>query len=291
MNSLLLDVPSDSAKRLALFLPLDKIQTIRLASVLMESEYEICFPLAAQSVLEALARYFSIAYRIGTEDAVPLRDVAIAHGPLPESRIGRLSRPLLYPQAVVSRCRDKWLRERSIRFSFSGLVTPDRKRTLESWCRTCLGQEVAITGSGDTYIRRLLRPFSVGRRKKRALAAIGLHLFTSDRGRVFPEKVWDDAYYNTLGDSRFVLCPDGDFIWTYRFFEGVLCGAIPIIEHACPLYDGFEYYTMEDTADRLIWSAKIAERNFAKALSLLTVTVDELNRELARLAPAAPIRR
>lgn len=283
MTSRPFSVPPASAGRLALTLPLDKIQSIRLASVLLESEYEICFPLAAKSVLEALARYFPISYEIGTEGAVSLQDVAIAHGPVPESRIGRISRPLLYPQAAVARCRDKWLPVRKVRFSFTGLVTPGRKFTLESWCRTCLGKEIVISPSSGTYIQRLLSRFSLGHQKRQAFPAVGLELFPSDRGRVFPAKVWDDGYFDTLGNSQFVLCPDGDFIWTYRFFEAVLCGAIPIIEHACPLYEGFEYFSMEDGADRLVWSSKTVERNFVQALSLLTVTEDELNRELARL--------
>src|SRR4051794_27462227 len=102
-----LSAPSGSA-RLALTLPLDKIQSIRLASVLLESKYRICFPPAAEPVLEALAHFFSVSYEIGTAGAIALRDVSIHHGAVPESRIGRISRPLLYPQAAVDRCRTKW---------------------------------------------------------------------------------------------------------------------------------------------------------------------------------------
>src|SRR5437764_397086 len=109
-----------SKKRLAVMLPLDKIQSIRLASVLLESNFEICFPAEAEAVLEALSQYFRISYKIGTQDALPLNDVAIAHGSVPESRIGIISRPLLYPHAAVNRCRDKWQAERKVRFSFTG---------------------------------------------------------------------------------------------------------------------------------------------------------------------------
>ena len=48
-----------------------------------------------------------------------------------------------------------------------------------------------------------------------------------------------------MAKSKFVLCPNGDFIWTYRFFEAIACGAIPIIEDDLPLYDGFQYYKMD----------------------------------------------
>ena len=37
-------------------------------------------------------------------------------------------------------------------------------------------------------------------------------------------------YWDMMQRAKYVLCPDGDFVWTYRFFEAVACGAIPIIE-------------------------------------------------------------
>jgi len=267
----------------AITLPLDKIQSIRLASVLLESEYDICFPASAEPVLEALSKYFAVSYRIGTQDAVPLKDVAIAHGPVPESRIGRISRPLLYPHAAVRRCRDKWRAERDVRFSFTGLVTPGRKRILEAWCQSQLGEKIAVRATRETYLQRLVSRISSGFAKPQKFPAVGLEIFTSNRGRVFPAKVWDDGYFDTLARSQFVLCPDGDFIWTYRFFEAILCGAIPIIEHTCSLYERFEYFTMQDDAEKLVRSPKTVERNFAEALRQLTVGSEELNRELTRL--------
>jgi len=38
------------------------------------------------------------------------------------------------------------------------------------------------------------------------------------------------GYYAKLRSSEFALCPDGDFTWTYRFLEAIMCGAIPILE-------------------------------------------------------------
>ena len=66
------------------------------------------------------------------------------------------------------------------------------------------------------------------------------------RGRDKVIKVMDDWYFEFIGKAHFVLCPDGDFTWTYRFFEAVMVKAIPIIENECPLYEGYKYYRKGD---------------------------------------------
>ena len=37
------------------------------------------------------------------------------------------------------------------------------------------------------------------------------------------------GYYDPLQSTRFALAPDGDFPWTYRFLEAIMCGAIPVV--------------------------------------------------------------
>jgi hypothetical protein len=40
---------------------------------------------------------------------------------------------------------------------------------------------------------------------------------------------WD--YYDNLRNSQFALAPDGEFyVWTYRFMEALMCGAIPVLD-------------------------------------------------------------
>ena len=41
--------------------------------------------------------------------------------------------------------------------------------------------------------------------------------------------LYDYPYYDKMMSSRFALAPDGDFAWTYRFLEAIMCGAIPIV--------------------------------------------------------------
>lgn len=87
---------------------------------------------------------------------------------------------------------------------------------------------------------------------------------------MFPEKSWDQEYYNFLLRSKFVLCPSGVYIWTYRFFESILCGAIPIVEKSSPCYNGFKYFNMNQDLDQLEWSMEVAEYNFKLCVARLT---------------------
>jgi len=108
-------------------------------------------------------------------------------------------------------------------------------------------------------------------------------LWSSTRGRVFLVKAWDEEYFRVLLRSRFVLCPNGDYVWSYRFFEAILCGAIPTVEERCDAYDGFTYHTMTDTTYN--WSPQIALSNYELCRSRLTIPQGDLNAEIAKLLP------
>ena len=42
--------------------------------------------------------------------------------------------------------------------------------------------------------------------------------------------LFDYQYYEKLKQTKVALAPDGDFHWTYRFLEAVMCGAIPLVK-------------------------------------------------------------
>jgi len=71
-------------------------------------------------------------------------------------------------------------------------------------------------------------------------------IISSHRGRDINTKQFDTYYFENMARSKFVLCPNGDFTWTYRFFESVIFKAIPIIEDYTHHYDGYAYYTKSD---------------------------------------------
>lgn len=69
----------------------------------------------------------------------------------------------------------------------------------------------------------------------------------SMRGRDEQTKANDTSYWEAMRMAKFAPCPNGDFTWTYRFFEACICGAIPIIEDFAECYSGFKFYRADET--------------------------------------------
>jgi len=107
--------------------------------------------------------------------------------------------------------------------------------------------------------------------------------WSSSRGRTFPVKSWDEPNFRLLARSQFSQCPNGDYVWTYRFFESAMCGAIPIVEDISPVYEGFRFRTMADPVESLIWTEADAQQNGELCKERHTIPPDELNLELAGL--------
>ena len=80
-----------------------------------------------------------------------------------------------------------------------------------------------------------------------------------------------------------MLCPDGDFTWSYRFVEAIFCGAIPVVERDCELFEGFHSRRFEEPAGDLVWEQTVAEENYQRAVARFTIPLEELDAELARL--------
>lgn len=90
----------------------------------------------------------------------------------------------------------------------------------------------------------------------------------SDRGRRTNTKALDEWYFKEMAKARFVLCPDGDFVWTYRFFESIIFKAIPIVQNVADVYDGYKFYTENDYC---VYRQDWVEYNFNKAKKELTL--------------------
>jgi len=277
-------------KRFGLTTPLDKIQAIRLCAALLETDYDVHFSQEAELILSHLSQYFQISYSIGLDDVPILDDIEISHEENPICRIGSIKMPLVYPKSTITKCRSMWQESRPITYSFSGLITGKRKQCLEKWMRGHFpekAQLLKMVKEPPKNSGRLARfyKYLTGYRTNRKIVdkKIGLYIFASNQGRKFPIKVWDEEYYQTLSKSKFVLCPDGEFVWTYRFFESILCGAIPIIESYCPLYDGYHYFSMNQSISNLTYSKDLIDQNFQLAKQKLVLPSDQLNSELAKM--------
>ena len=53
-------------------------------------------------------------------------------------------------------------------------------------------------------------------------------------------KEWVENFYKTLNQCKFVICPRGNGLETYRFYDSLYSGAIPIVVKEGILYDKFK---------------------------------------------------
>ena len=79
----------------------------------------------------------------------------------------------------------------------------------------------------------------------------------TDRGRDESIKGHDAEYWDMMSRAKYVLCPDGDFVWTYRFFEAVACCSIPIVETWHDLY--YNFWAKEEYIKNISLNTAICE--------------------------------
>lgn len=51
---------------------------------------------------------------------------------------------------------------------------------------------------------------------------------------------FDEHYFRIMCSSQFVLCPGGDENWSMRFYEALMCKAIPILADRTPFRNEYE---------------------------------------------------
>jgi hypothetical protein len=165
-------------------------------------------------------------------------------------QIGNLTRPYVFPHALVDLCRGSWADVRELRASFRGLMTSPRSAVLAGW-----------------------------------QGAAGVQITGSRAGRNQATKYWDTGYFQELGNSEHVLCPNGDCPFSYRVFEAALCGGMPIVEEPHPGYKRLDVLVLGETRPESLpaWDPELAHQNFEIARDLVTIPLDELRSEVLRL--------
>lgn len=230
----------------------DLIQTIRITQALMEAGIEVGVPKEHAHKFSYLAnKRFNVKYSITRGAGKPL-DIEVSHGK-PSIRIGAYEGLLLYPTSVFRRSKAFW-GKRDQEYLLRAYPTPERLEVAAEWMRR--------TGKTPT---------------------VHMEHFERMSGT---KKLWDRDYYADIARSKFSIIPngldhetpeykDGElYIWTYRFIDAILLGAIPIVQNSTPLYNHFEYYFMTDTD--YVYDPEIAERNFKRAEKLFTMSNDDL---------------
>lgn len=259
----------------------DLVQTTRAVDAILESDSRACVPVGQKRKFRTLEQEFRCKIPVADQTTVPLDLIGFSHSK-PEVRIGQIARPLLFSRRLVNLCKSLWKADRSRRFMFPGLLTDERISVIRRWGSNAFGVKMqglsGQIGLARKVIRRVLGVTLPVRQRFGEL-----EVWSSERGRYFPYKVWDRTYFLSLCESQFVLCPDGDFPWTYRFFEAVLCGAIPVVQTQCSLYRGFFTKSFEDDPRDFNWSYEVALQNFEVAFELLTCESELMARQLDEL--------
>lgn len=262
--------------------PLRNIQSVRLAQALMESGYMIHLSEDPHGQFAHLSQFFDLRYSVGRGDAPRLPGIEINHS-MPRTKLGALERPLIFPHAIFDRCRAAWPATRPAPFFFAGKVTRERERALRAWAESS-GIRIEVPRPAGAFAKWFRR--RIQRAAPPAITKVesdGIVFWSSARGREYPVKAWDEDYYQAMARAQLVLCPSGDFVWTYRFFEAALCGAIPVVEAACPAYEGFQFFTMQQPIAELCRTEEMAAHNFRLCRERLTIARQQLDKEIARL--------
>ena len=263
--------------------PCDLLQEIRLIQAISESSHTVVIPEALSDRFTLLRDELGMQYEIGDKGDLRLSHYIKLSHVEPQSCFGSLSRPLIFPASMVERCGALWADHRPHRFTFAGLITPTREQVIGDWVESNFGIKPPKLTLKDPFnflpnrLRALLsmKPRQIYRRSG------DLVVWSSNRGRLFPGKSWDHKYYEILAQSQFVLCPSGDCVWSYRFFEAILCGAIPIVEKSCPAISGFEFANLQQEARTLVWRQEAAESNLSLLKKKFTFLPGEVDEEVA----------
>lgn len=286
-----MDGPSERSIDVVIELPFYLLQTLRLAQAIGEAGFRICVEPADEKAVIMLRKVFGLDYAVGTAGAAKISGLYVDHL-APLTRVGSIERPLIMPNGAFRYCRARWPQDRQTDVSFAGLLTDSRRAAINRWLSLSHLEQISLPAE-PTFFGRQIRRIAgkLGFPIEDRVGTKEVTIFASQRGRHFPHKSWNTAYYDLMLRSKFVLCPSGDFkdsgvAWTYRFFEGVMCGTIPVIEEPCAAYAGYRYHLMTEPLPSLRWSREDAEHNFALALRQMTVDPGQLRGEVLGLLSA-----
>lgn len=260
------------------------IQELRAIHALTELPVKINIDSSEEPKFELLKHKFSMVFSKELQDGINISDIMIIDHSKPSTAILSVEKPLIFPKAITNYLRKRWPNKRKNRFGFIGLLTFERQCVIEKWLWATTGKSYSLKTETIFFKikRKLYYKLNIHRPLIKKFGKLSIS--SSNRGRIFPIKSWDDDYYNFLLKSQFILCPSGVFTWTYRFFESILCGAIPIVEEDSPAYNGFWYFTMEEKLSNIKWSEEMAEFNLKLCLERITFSEKDSSQLLGALA-------
>ena len=264
-----------------------KIQELRAIQAISESGVTIIIPAKQKNKFTLLKEKFQMQFQISeNKDGIKLSEILAINHELPETGIVSIKKPLIFSSTITDYCKTLWKDDRQYTYTFAGLITKSRHDLIRDWVSNNITKDKFSLPITDSFINKkrskIFNFFNIDSTVSKTIG--NLIIWSSNRGRKFPIKAWDDEYFKVLGDSQFVLCPSGLCIWSYRFFESILCGAIPIVESNCDAYEGFRFKYMTDDASTFVWSKEDAEYNYKLCLERITVAPELLKQVIATVS-------
>lgn len=247
------------------------IQEIRAIHALVEIIPDFCVSPNLENRISYLKKVFNIEYQVCESNLNCSSEIIKINHSTPFTQIFEIKKDLIFPKSMFVFLKSNWPQLREIEFSFSGFISSKRKYTLQNWMsKNFINDNNSIESFSEKMLKLLFDFLNIDYSFKNKIGSV--LVLSSNHGRNFPIKSWDENYYNNNLNSKFVLCPSGDFIWTYRFFEAIICGAIPVVEEYCPLYEGFKFYYFNDNINSLVYKTEMADFNFKLAFERLTIS-------------------
>jgi hypothetical protein len=210
-----------------------RVQEIRLFASLIESGWRLKVNSKQKNALNSIKGYFPIEHKKYSGEHVRKVEIKINHA-MPKTVFGHVERTLIFPE---------WMFERSvlnspnrdILCSFQGFSTVTRVLDALNLLENSHHSENPILKVVVKFLARNVhvpfRNYFLNRLFKIFFYKYRYMFEWNTRGRKLENKIIDRKYWEILKKSRTVYCPAGDFIWTYRFYEAVMSGAVPVLNH------------------------------------------------------------
>jgi|688.fasta_scaffold635732_1 hypothetical protein len=137
-----------------------------------------------------------------------------------------IAKTIIFPQYLISYTRQYYYLDKTLDYYFKGMITANRQWILQYDKKNTILEH-------STYGRNIKLKYQI-----------------------------DNDYYYNMSRSKFVLCPIGDCNWSYRFFEAIICGAIPVLKdcYSDIFCKNYLFYTTES---QHIYTKNIADYNYS----------------------------
>jgi hypothetical protein len=155
---------------------------------------------------------------------------------IPETSLnGNFNGTLLFPKLIKEKYY-KFFDEKSSKIYFRGKLSLSR-------VKECIFLFFKIQDYQSLYY--LLFNF-IFYKKEFIINSSKIHFHFTSRGRQKETKFLDHDYYQEMAEYKYIYCPEGEYKWTYRFFEAIQVGSIPFVTKICDHYNDFYFISNFD---------------------------------------------